>query len=102
MVPGAYADAFGAAQAQEAETGAMQIHAYDAVPTVVGQGSVMREWEEQGLEADTVLIAVGGGGLVAGAMAWLQGRRKIIAVEPETCCALQAATRAGTPVDGDV
>jgi len=62
----------------------------------------MYEWEEQGLEADTVLIAVGGGGLIAGAMAWAQGGRKIVAVEPETCCALQAATRAGTPVDVEV
>ncbi len=102
VVPGAYADAFGVAQAHEAETGAMQIHAYDAVPTVTGQGTVMYEWEEQGLEADTVLIAVGGGGLIAGAMAWAQGVRKIVAVEPETCCALQAATRAGTPVDVEV
>jgi len=41
--------------------------------TVAGQGTVMAEWEEQGLTADTVLIAVGGGGLIGGAMAWLEG-----------------------------
>ena len=58
VVPGAYADAFGVAQAHEAETGAMQIHAYDAVPTVTGQGTVMYEWEEQGLEAEGPVDAV--------------------------------------------
>lgn len=102
VVPGAYADALAAAEAYEAETGAMQVHAYDAVPTVAGQGTLMREWEAQGLEADTVLIAVGGGGLIAGAMAWLDGRRKVVAVEPETSSALHAALAAGGPVDVEV
>lgn len=102
VVPGAYANALDAARAHEAETGAMQIHAYDAEATVAGQGTVMAEWEAQGCEADTVLIAVGGGGLIAGAMAWLQGRRKVVAVEPETSCALHAALAAGAPVDVEV
>jgi threonine dehydratase len=62
----------------------------------------MAEWEDQGLDADTVLIAVGGGGLIAGALGWLQGRRKVVAVEPETCDALHAAMAAGVPVDVDV
>jgi threonine dehydratase len=60
----------------------MQIHAYDALPTLYGQGTLMREWEAQGLQADTVLIAVGGGGLIGGALAWLAGRRRVVAVEP--------------------
>lgn len=102
VVPGAYANALEAAHSYEAETGAMQIHAYDAVPTVAGQGTCMAEWEAQGLEADTVLIAVGGGGLIAGALAYLQGRRKVIAVEPETSCALHAALAAGKPIDVEV
>jgi threonine dehydratase len=59
----------------------------------------MAEWENQGLEADTVLIAVGGGGLIAGALGWLQGRRKVVAVEPEDARALNAALDAGRPVD---
>lgn len=59
----------------------------------------MLEWEQQGLDADTVLIAVGGGGLIAGALAWLGGRRKVVAVEPVTSCALHAALHAGAPVD---
>ena len=102
VVPGLYANAMEAAEAYEARTGAMQIHAYDAVPTVAGQGTCMAEWEEQGLQADTVLIAVGGGGLIAGALAWLQGVRKVVAVEPETSRALHAAMEAGRPVDVDV
>lgn len=102
VVPGEYANALEAARAYEAETGAMQIHAYDAPGTVAGQGTLMREWEEQGLQADTVLIAVGGGGLIAGSLAWLQGTRKVIAVEPETSCALHAGLAAGEPVDVQV
>ncbi len=102
VVPGEYANALQAAQAYEAKTGAMQIHAYDAKPTVIGQGTCMAEWDAQGLAADTVLIAVGGGGLIAGSLAWLQGARKVVAVEPETSCALHAALQAGTPVDVDV
>ncbi len=99
VVPGLYADALAQARAHEAETGAMQIHAYDAVPTVAGQGTCFREWEDQGLGADTVLVAVGGGGLIAGALAWLGGRRKVVAVEPELSCALHAALENGGPVD---
>ena len=102
VVPGEYANALEAARAHEAKTGAMQIHAYDAPGTVAGQGTCMREWEAQGLEADTVLIAVGGGGLAGGALAWLQGRRKVVTVEPETSCALHAALKAGAPVDVEV
>ena len=87
---------------REAATGAMQVHAYDAPGTVTGQGTCMREWEEQGLGADTVLIAVGGGGLIGGAIAWAGQRRKIVAVEPETSRALNAALVAGHPVDVEV
>lgn len=102
VVPGQYADALEAALAHEARTGAMQIHAYDAPGTLAGQGTLAREWDEQGLVADTVLIAVGGGGLIGGALAWWQGARKVVAVEPETSCALHAALAAGGPVDVEV
>ncbi|MEM6677644.1 MAG: serine/threonine dehydratase [Pseudomonadota bacterium] len=104
VVDGAYDDARAAAEAWEAETGAMQIHAYDAPLTVAGQGTVMREWEAQGLAADTVLIAVGGGGLIGGALAWLAGRRRVIAVEPAACPTLEVTMREGlgtrVPVGG--
>ena len=102
ITDGVYANALNAAATFEADHGAMSIHAYDDVGTVCGQGTVMREWEAQGLDADTILIAVGGGGLIAGAMAWLGGRRKLVAVEPETASALHAALAAGTPVDVEV
>ena len=102
ITDGVYANALNAAATFEADHGSMSIHAYDDVGTVCGQGTVMREWEAQGLDADTILIAVGGGGLIAGAMAWLGGRRKLVAVEPETACALHAALAAGMPVDVEV
>ncbi len=90
-----YAEAAEAAQAEAEATGALQIHAYDAPMTVAGQGTMMREWEAQAPDLDTVLIAVGGGGLIGGAMAWLQGRRKVVAVEPEGCNTLENALRNG-------
>ena len=102
VVSGAYANALEQAQAYEQGTGAGQVHAYDAPGTVAGQGTCFAEWQDQGLAADTVIIAVGGGGLIAGAMAWFQGTKKIIAVEPETSCALHAALAAGAPVDVEV
>jgi|TARA_B110000914_G_scaffold56290_1_gene48885 threonine dehydratase len=102
IVEGAYANALIAAEKFEQETGAMQVHAFDSVETTCGQGTLMHEWEQQGLEADTILIAVGGGGLIAGSMAWLQGRRKVIAVEPIKSSALSSALKAGKPIDVDV
>lgn len=102
IVPGVYADAMAAAEAHRAATGAMQIHAYDAPATVAGQGTLMAEWEDQGLEADTVLIAVGGGGLIAGALAWLAGRRKVVAVEPDVAPTLHVALRDGPESDVEV
>ena len=91
VVPGVYADAAAAALAHAQATGAMQVHPYDAPATLAGQGTLMREWEAQGLDADTVLIAVGGGGLIGGTLAWLGGRRKVVAVEPELAPTLNRA-----------
>ena len=102
VVPGSYAEALKAALAHETATGAMQIHAYDAPETLAGQGTVMREWETQGLSADTVLIAVGGGGLIGGALGWLEGRRKVVAVEPRLAPTLNAALRHGPDTEVDV
>lgn len=102
VVPGAYAEAAARAAEWRDATGAMEVHPYDAPATVAGQGTLMAEWEAQGLDADTVLIAVGGGGLIAGALGWLGGRRKVVAVEPETCPTLHAAMAAGAPVDVEV
>lgn len=102
VVPGAYANALELAQNYEAETGAMQVHAYDAPATVAGQGTCFAEWQAQGLQADTLLIAAGGGGLIAGAIAWFDDSKKIVAVEPETSCALHAALQVQEPVDVEV
>ena len=82
VVSGVYADAAARAQDYAAATGAIQIHPYDAPATVAGQGTLLMEWQEQGLNVDTVLIAVGGGGLIAGSMAWAMQQVKIVAVEP--------------------
>ncbi|MEL7184508.1 MAG: threonine/serine dehydratase [Pseudomonadota bacterium] len=97
VVPGLYADAFTAAEAYQTQTGAMQIHAYDAQGTVAGQGTCFAEWDDQGLRADTVLIAVGGGGLISGALGWFGQSRKVVAVEPETCATLHTALIEGAP-----
>ena len=102
VVKGTYAEALEAALDHEAVTGAIQLHAYDAPETLAGQGTLFAEWEDQGLEADTLLIAVGGGGLIGGALGWLEGRRKVVAVEPELAPTFHAARAAGAPVDVDV
>jgi threonine dehydratase len=98
IMSGPVSGVFAAAEEYAQRTGAMQVHPFDAPDTLAGQGTLMREWEAQGLEADTVLIAVGGGGLIGGALGWLQGRRKVVAVEPELAPTLHAALQAGKPV----
>ncbi|MDV7144581.1 threonine/serine dehydratase [Tropicimonas sp. TH_r6] len=100
VVPGAYANALEEARAWEEQSGALQIHAYDAPATVEGQGTVFREWEAQGLDADTLLVAVGGGGLIAGAMAWFGEERKVVAVESEGCATFYTAMREG--IDAEI
>ncbi len=100
----AYADAQGRCDAYVAVTGALAIHPYDAPETVAGAGTVGLEWEEDlarlGLaRLDTILVAVGGGGLVSGVAAWFEARVKVVGVEPEGSRALHAAFEAGHPVD---
>ena len=97
-----YADALALAEAHQARTGAIGVHAYDAVGTVAGQGSVAREWESQSPDLDAVLVAVGGGGLIAGIAAWFAGKVKVVGVEPELSHCLHAALYAGKPVDVSV
>lgn len=102
VIPGAYADALVAAQAHAVETGALAIHAYDAPATVAGQGTLARELDAQTNMLDTVLVAVGGGGLIGGVAAWFQGRVRVVGVEPSACPTLQRAFAAKQPVDVDV
>jgi threonine dehydratase len=94
-----YADALAASEAHLARTGAMAVHAYDQAETLLGQGSVGMELEQDAPEVDTLLVAVGGGGLIGGVAAWFAGRGRIIAVEPELAPTLHAAFAAGAPVD---
>ena len=94
-----YADALAASEAFTARTGALQIHAYDQPETLLGQGTVGLELEQDAPETDTLLAAVGGGGLIGGIAAWHAGRIRIVGVEPETAPTLHAAFEAGRPVD---
>lgn len=94
-----YADALTASEAHVAQTGAMAVHAYDQAETLLGQGSVGLELEQDAPDVDTLLVAVGGGGLIGGIAAWSQGRTRIVAVEPEQSPTLHTALAAGAPVD---
>ena len=96
-----YADALAASEAWVATSGALPIHAYDQRETVLGQGTVGLEFEQQA-PITTLLVAVGGGGLIAGVTAWFEGRVKIVAVEPENAPTLTRALEAGHPVDAEV
>ena len=87
----AYADALAACNAFREATGALESHAYDHPATLAGQGTVAREWQYQAPDLDTVLVAVGGGGLIGGMAAWYQGQVKVVAVETEGCPTLHAA-----------
>lgn len=94
-----YADSLAASEAWVTQTGALPIHAYDQPETLLGQGSIGNELEEQSPKIDTLLVAVGGGGLIGGIAAWYSGRLKIVAVEPEAAPTLHLALQAGKPVD---
>ena len=94
-----YADALAAAEQWADSSGAMKIHAYDEPGAILGQGSVALEWQQQAPELDTLLVAVGGGGLIGGIAAWYEGKIRIIGVEPEAAPTLTRALEAGKPVD---
>jgi threonine dehydratase len=94
-----YAEALAASESWIAQSGALPVHAYDQIETLLGQGTVGMEFEEQAPDLDTLLVAVGGGGLIGGIATWYSGRVRIIAVEPEAAPTLAHALRAGRPVD---
>lgn len=94
-----YADALAASEARVAETGALSVHAFEQVETLLGQGTLGLEIEQDLPDIDTLLVAVGGGGLIGGVAAWLAGRIRIVAVEPEGSPTLHNAFAAGQPVD---
>jgi threonine dehydratase len=96
-----YADALARCERQIAETGALGVHAFDQLETLLGQGSVGLELEAQAPALDTLLVAVGGGGLIGGVAAWYRGRVKLVAVEPDAAPTLHRALEAGRPVDAE-
>ncbi|MDM0043745.1 threonine/serine dehydratase [Variovorax dokdonensis] len=98
----AYADALAACLARQKETGALLTHAYDQPEVVAGAGTLGREVEAQGGLPDSVLVSVGGGGLVGGLTAWFERRARVVALEPELAPTLHSARAAGEPVDVDV
>jgi threonine dehydratase len=96
-----YADALAACEAWIPESGALSVHAFDQVETLLGQGTVGMELEQQSPDLDTLLVAVGGGGLIGGIAAWYAGRLRVIGVEPEAAPTLHKALEAGRPVDAE-
>ena len=94
-----YADSLEASEAWTEQSGALPIHAYEGDETLLGQGTLGMELEEQAPQLDTVLVAVGGGGLIGGVASWYQNRVKVVSVEPIEAPTLQRALSAGRPVD---
>jgi threonine dehydratase len=96
-----YADALAASEEWVGNSGALAIHAFDQIETLLGQGSVGLEFEQQAPDLDTLFVAVGGGGLIGGMAAWYAGRLKLIGVEPAAAPTLFRALEAGRPVDAE-
>jgi threonine dehydratase len=96
-----YADALAASEDWQQRTGAMPVHAFDQAETILGQGTLAAELQEQAPEVDTVLVSVGGGGLIAGIASWYAGRTKLVGVEPAAAPTLFRALQAGGPVDAE-
>lgn len=94
-----YADALAASEAWRAESGAAAVHAFDQPETLLGTATLGRELEEQCPGLDTLLVPVGGGGLLGGVAGWYAGRIRIVGVEPATAPTLTEALKAGRPVD---
>jgi threonine dehydratase len=96
-----YADALAASEEWAASSGALMVHAFDQRETLLGQGTVGLELDEQDAGIDTLLVAVGGGGLIGGIAAWYAGRVRVVGVEPELAPTLSKAMAAGRPVDAE-
>jgi threonine dehydratase len=94
-----YAEALAASERWAAESGALTVHAYDQPETLLGQGCVGLEFEQQSPDLDSLLVAVGGGGLIGGVASWHENRIKIVGVEPEAAPTLHNALQAGHPID---
>ena len=98
----AYVEALAASRVRQAETGAMEVHAFDHADVLAGQGTTAKEFEEDAPDLTHILVATGGGGLIGGMAAWLAGRIQLVSVEPEGCPGLHNALAAGRPVESPV
>jgi threonine dehydratase len=96
-----YADALAASRAFAARSGALPVHAFDQEETLLGQATIGLELARQAPDLDTLLVSVGGGGLIGGIAAWCAGRPRVIGVEPESAPTLTRALAAGKPVDAE-
>jgi threonine dehydratase len=96
-----YADALAASEIWAAQSGALTVHAFNQVETLLGQATVGLEFEEQYPHLDSLIVAVGGGGLIGGIASWYSSRIKLVGVEPETAPTLTRALEAGRPVDAE-
>jgi threonine dehydratase len=96
-----YADALAASEVWAQQVGALPIHAFDQDETMLGQGTIGIELDEQAPDIDTLLVSVGGGGLIAGIAAWYGGGIKVIGVEPFASPTLTRALEVGHPVDAE-
>jgi threonine dehydratase len=96
-----YADALAASEQWAAQSGALKVHAFDQPETMLGQGTIGLELDRQDAAIDSLLVSVGGGGLIGGIAAWYGGRVRLIGVEPELAPTLTRALEAGAPVDAE-
>jgi threonine dehydratase len=96
-----YADALAASEIWRAQSGALGVHAFDQTETILGQGTIGLELDRQAPELDTLLVGVGGGGLIAGIAAWYANRVCVVGVEPEASPTLAKALAAGRPIDAE-
>jgi threonine dehydratase len=94
-----YSDALDACLKRQQQTGALLAHAYDQVEVLAGAGTLAREIESQGGLPNSVLVSVGGGGLIGGVASWFEKRSRVVALEPELAPTLFYARMAGEPVD---
>jgi threonine dehydratase len=99
IVGSRYADALAASEEWAERTGALPVHAFDQVETLLGQGTLAAELSSQVPDLDTVLVAVGGGSLIGGVAACYGGSVRVVGVEPEEAPTLTKALEAGRPVD---
>ena len=102
LVGATYAEALVASQERAVQTGALMVHAYDQPEVVTGQGTLGYEFAHQVPDLDTILVAVGGGGLIGGVVAWFAGKVRVIGVEPQAAPTLVMALQAQKPVDVEV